>query len=599
MRYSILHKALFLLLFFSGRLFAQSDEPCDATQLTVGTDLTCSGAVSACINPPAYTNSTSASSGVTLPALTCADFSASTLDFWYRATVPASGKLSIVVSDSGSGAQVSSFWDMAVYTSSNPAACAGSTFTLIGSECENAIYPQILVMEPAGTVVFIRMWREASSVQTANRCYSICALDPPPPPPCTSTLFPADADTATPAREGILVWQSVPGATSYNVYLSATNPPEFAGNAMDTAVALSPLPYSTTFYWRVVPVNQGGEAVGCNTVSSFTTAAEPPAPVNDECANAITISGTAPVNGSTISATQSIPAVVCATYEGNANDDVWYKITAVQSGAGTITVSPLLGLDPVVVAYSGTCDTLTNIGCADATVEGETETLTLTNLVAGESYYIRVYGFDVAGTEGSFSIRLSGVALPVTLSNLKGEKVGSLNKLSWTTLSEINNTGFELQRSIDGSSFTPIGFVPSKALNGNSSTSIQYSFSDVKPLSAANYYRLRQVDKDGRSTLSNIVTIKGAKTLTVNLASIYPNPVKQSLNLVISSPSNLKADLVVTDLAGKVLVKKATQLVSGDNNLKLSVANLPSGNYFIKASCGNGCQTAVRKFVKD
>ncbi len=98
-------------------------------------------------------------------------------------------------------------------------------------------------------------------------------------------------------------------------------------------------------------------------------------------------------------------------------------------------------------------------------------------------------------------------ALPVTLLNFSGEVNGKQNWLHWATASEENNTGFEVQRSNDGYSFNKVGFVNTKAANGNSDLKLNYDFSDIG-FASTNYYRLKQIDKDGKFSYSNIVVLK-------------------------------------------------------------------------------------------
>jgi len=101
----------------------------------------------------------------------------------------------------------------------------------------------------------------------------------------------------------------------------------------------------------------------------------------------------------------------------------------------------------------------------------------------------------------------SNLSLPVTLLSFSGYKDGSRNQLSWTTGTEINNRGFDVQRSADGINYTSIGFVNSLATGGNSNDQLSYRFTDNTPAGVKQYYRLRQEDLDGRSKLSNIVLI--------------------------------------------------------------------------------------------
>lgn len=187
--------------------------------------------------------------------------------------------------------------------------------------------------------------------------------------------------------------------------------------------------------------------------------------------------------------------------------------------------------------------------------------------------------------------------LPIRTTPLKGERKDNKNVLSWTTQTEQNNKGFEIQRSVDGSNFSTVGFVRSKAINGNSTSNIDYEFEDMKPFTGNGYYRMKQIDNDGKLMYSNILLLKGLKMQNVAL-SIYPNPVESSLNMVINSPENNKVILYVSDVAGRIIMRKIQQLVSGDNTVSLNIARFTKGEYTIKAVSENEGQTVVRKFVK-
>jgi hypothetical protein len=127
---------------------------------------------------------------------------------------------------------------------------------------------------------------------------------------------------------------------------------------------------------------------------------------------------------------------------------------------------------------------------------------------------------------------------------------------------------------------------------------LNYSFSDITPLGGTNYYRLKQVDKDGKFSMSKVVAIKGLKPTGLQLVGVYPNPAVNKLNVNIESPVVDFVTLVVTDMTGKVLMNKMKAMAVGDNNVELNVSTLPAGSYFIKAVCTNGCETTTAKFVK-
>jgi large repetitive protein len=365
---------------------------------------------------------------------------------------------------------------------------------------------------------------------------------------------------------------------------------ELTAGCASGRVSLTGLTLGNTYYVRVYSTSATS-----TTYSTFKICIAAP-PVNDECANAITLSGS--MNGSNITANESQAPDVCGTAISTNAFDVWYKFTAASNGDATVSITNLSSqLDGVLQGYSGSCGALTPIACADGPAEGGSETMTMNNLVAGNTYYVRVYGFNTVNF-GTFTITLSGTVLPVSITSFTGERAGSVNKLVWTTATELNNAGFELQRSADGRNFSALSFINSQAMSGNSSTKLTYAFTDAKPFASAAYYRLKQVDKDGKTTVSPIVLIKGAKTGVLTLGALYPNPVSITLNLALSAPAAAKINLVVTDLAGKLVLQQPASVVAGDNKLSLQVDNLAPGNYFIKAVCGNNCETAITKFMK-
>ncbi|WP_018613801.1 T9SS-dependent choice-of-anchor J family protein [Segetibacter koreensis] len=416
-------------------------------------------------------------------------------------------------------------------------------------------------------------------------------------PPCAVLTGPANGATNISAPQALFTWDSASTASQYIFKLGTTSSPDSVGFSPGNNTYRSDLAYNTTYYWSIVPKNALGSAVGC-PVYSFTTQPAPPAPANDDCAGAIHLNDASSVQSSTRSATQSMPAESCFGTTGEANDDVWFTFTAPQSGSTTLTLTPDLIFDAVINVYSGTCGSLTSLACADQGFDGEPETLTLTNLTAGQIYYVRVYGYGNAGKDGSFTLTASGNTLPVTITSFKGVHNGYENVLSWTTLTEQNNKGFELQSSANGKDFTTLAFIGSKAFNGNSSLPLTYEYRDAKPRNGNSYYRLKQVDKDGRFTTGNIVLLKGSAINNFALSNLYPNPAKSFVNVIITAPTATKVSIIVTDLAGRPVMQQAGQLASGENNISLNINNLPYGSYILKAVSADGNQTSVSKFVK-
>lgn len=191
------------------------------------------------------------------------------------------------------------------------------------------------------------------------------------------------------------------------------------------------------------------------------------------------------------------------------------------------------------------------------------------------------------------------VPFPVNLLSFKGEKNGNINALEWKTATELNNAGFELQRSADGNTFSAVTFIASKAINGNSTSVLTYQFDDIKPINGNNYYRLKQIDKDGKATYSNVVLIRGNRMNQLVVSNLYPNPTKKDATLILNSPAADKVSIVITDVIGRVVFQKAASLITGDNLIQLPISQLGSGTYLVKCLCSNGCETAVKKLIKE
>lgn len=173
-------------------------------------------------------------------------------------------------------------------------------------------------------------------------------------------------------------------------------------------------------------------------------------------------------------------------------------------------------------------------------------------------------------------------ALPVNLSDFKAKQIGSTSLLTWATSSELNNDRFEVQRSIDGIRFSTIGTVKGKS---NSKMRVDYSFTDYSPvLDATNYYRLNQIDKDGRAVLSKINALQFGQN-DINI-SIYPNPATQYLK-VSSTKKYQKVTLEIYDVQGSAVWKNVYS--NPANPILVDIQKLPAGTYqlILKDEKGN------------
>ena len=123
-------------------------------------------------------------------------------------------------------------------------------------------------------------------------------------------------------------------------------------------------------------------------------------------------------------------------------------------------------------------------------------------------------------------IRFTPLIVPVELTSFTGAFVGNDVHLKWATATELNNRGFEIQRSANGSSFATVAFVEG---NGTTTDQKQYSFIDRNVEARVNYaYRLKQIDFNGTFDYSSVVNIGFTLPLEFVLEQNYPNPFNPS-----------------------------------------------------------------------
>lgn len=139
--------------------------------------------------------------------------------------------------------------------------------------------------------------------------------------------------------------------------------------------------------------------------------------------------------------------------------------------------------------------------------------------------------------------------LPVELCCFKADLMPTQQvNLTWKTVSEINNSHFNIEHSTDGETFRKIGQVEG---HGTTSEEKEYQFTDTKPKQGENYYRLQQVDFDGQFEYSNIVIVELTDT-PVYPVSIYPNPVQDVLTIDFGDYT-IEQSMKILDSQGKVV----------------------------------------------
>lgn len=187
--------------------------------------------------------------------------------------------------------------------------------------------------------------------------------------------------------------------------------------------------------------------------------------------------------------------------------------------------------------------------------------------------------YNVGANQTFFAVEGNNAPLPLDLTHFSGdiindEKVG----LQWTTLSEIDFKGFEIQRSPNGLTYQNIGF----QLGKGEQTTNQYSFLDENiPHAGRFYYRLKMMDNDGSFKYSNIVVlnIQPEELFSINL--IYPNPVNELMRLQYFSKTNQNVRFKIVTSDGRIVRQWKEEILEDNGLINLDVKDIVQGNYFL------------------
>jgi len=164
--------------------------------------------------------------------------------------------------------------------------------------------------------------------------------------------------------------------------------------------------------------------------------------------------------------------------------------------------------------------------------------------------------------------------------------VGDEIQFAWTTATEINNAGFELQHSFDGSDYTAVSFVEGQ---GNSDVEQSYSYLLAGLEMGAHSFRLKQIDFDGSFEYSRIIETAVTSPTSIWLADMYPNPFNPSTNIQFMVPSEQEVKVTVYDSFGREVKTLLNTTVQPDlpYSLRFSADDLPSGMYHVLVSGRN------------
>ena len=284
-----------------------------------------------------------------------------------------------------------------------------------------------------------------------------------------------------------------------------------------------------------------------------------------------------------IDANYQNPAGTVATISGS------YQVY-IDANSNNVIDGPDMNLTPIAQPFS-TSVSGAPLGYTRYTSFDNNISLALGDPLSSKNLLVRVTP-STAGVASVTGLLTNQCAtLPVSLKSFNAIQRSNKAYLTWETDLENNNDGFEIERRSAGNSqYQKIGFVDSKAPGGNGNA-YSYSFDDNQSLTkGVTYYRLRQVDLDGRATYSEVKAVRTGNGGLLTI-SIYPNPSRGVANVTIPESAG-KMDVSLDDYTGK-----AVQRWNGISVRNLQINNMRPGVYMLRINFRETGETITERII--
>ena len=255
---------------------------------------------------------------------------------------------------------------------------------------------------------------------------------------------------------------------------------------------------------------------------------------------------------------------VVATYGGTATAPIWFKTEGVPYSYSSTSV-------PATGQWLGMVAPATSLS-QDPSGAKYAEMANITSFSGG----------SVAVSSGVAS------PLPITLKSFTATEKGAANVINWETAVEYNVRNFVVEKSNDAKTWTKLG-------EETPSATKRYSMIDNTPF-ATTYYRLKNIDKDSREDVSNVVVVN-RKTGKFTITSVSPNPTNNDVNLKFETTDNANVTINVQDIFGRVVLTQQVDANKGFNTVTVTTSEIPAGAYFL--SVNDGTSILTQKIVKN
>lgn len=257
-------------------------------------------------------------------------------------------------------------------------------------------------------------------------------------------------------------------------------------------------------------------------------------------------------------------------FNGNIDEVRIWNISRTQTAIQSTMNQELVGNESGLIAYynfnqgiaEGNNAGVTTLN--DGTSNGNNGTLTDFALIGSTSNWVASNAF-----------------LPVELISFGANLLSERIKLNWITASELNNSGFEIQKSENGADWEIISFTEGR---GASIEINEYEYTDRTPFSGINYYRLKQIDFDGAFEYSKVIEVNFSKERKLQF---YPNPANDKIKI----GGIEEGEIVIMDHFGRTILQ------TNYKGSELDISDLANGLYFVKVNSGN--QIWIKRLIKE
>jgi hypothetical protein len=193
-------------------------------------------------------------------------------------------------------------------------------------------------------------------------------------------------------------------------------------------------------------------------------------------------------------------------------------------------------------------------------------------------------GLTQVAAQQAQSISSNANVTPALMMSFTGVVNETAGQLTWVTENETSAKWFVVERSASGNNFDSIGMVACEN-NANMTT---YNFVDKSLTGGSNYYRLREVDNDGISRYSKIISLNAVNVST--RMQVYPNPASAVVNFAVNSSTAGQMSVKIYNLAGVLVSTREQEIEAGISQQSVAISNLKTGSYIIQVTGKAGMQ---------